>query len=141
MVTFTGFFAAMATFLGVWLGHVLVRKVEARAVDLRFPVAVCVAAGFGLEFGALLAAWRPLSAALGILGMTVLWDAVEFYRQEKRVRLGRAPARLDNPRHARILATCPAATHISWLDQDPRGHQLTPDELQVFAARFSGMEG
>jgi hypothetical protein len=37
------------------------------------------------------------SAALGILGMTTLWDAVEFARQEERIRRGHAPASPDRP--------------------------------------------
>jgi hypothetical protein len=37
------------------------------------------------------------SATLGIVGMTTLWDAVEFIRQEERIRHGRAPANPDRP--------------------------------------------
>ena len=33
-----GVVAALATFLGVWIGHVTVRKVEYRAPDLRVPM-------------------------------------------------------------------------------------------------------
>ena len=38
----TGLAAALATFLGVWLGHVMVRKLEARVADVRWPMAVCI---------------------------------------------------------------------------------------------------
>ncbi len=40
---------------------------------------------------------------LGILGVTVLWDAVELFRQQNRVRRGHAPANPHNPRHRRFL--------------------------------------
>ena len=63
----TGLAAALATFLGVWLGHVMVRKLEARVADVRWPMAVCILLGLGLEAGALAADSAPISAALGIL--------------------------------------------------------------------------
>ena len=59
------------------------------------------------RFGRLLVrtiTWR----ATGILGVTLLWDSFEFWRQQKRVIKGHAPANPDNPRHARILAENPS---------------------------------
>ena len=45
----------------------------------------------------LLVASNLASAALGILGMTTIWDGTELYRQEDRIRSGHAPANLDRP--------------------------------------------
>ncbi len=128
-VNLTGLAAALATFFGVWLGHVAVRKVEANAVCLRWPKLVCIVLGLGLEAGAVLAGSAPVAAALGILGMTLLWDAFELQRQERRVKIGHAPANPANPRHARLLAQNPGATTFDWLNRNPRGRAYTSDEL------------
>lgn len=124
----TGLAAALATFLGIWWGHVAVRHFEARMADIRPAMAVCVALGLGLWAGALLTDSAPLAAALGILGVTLLWDAYEFYRQEKRVKIGHAPANPSNPRHARILAEFPAATTVDLLKREPLGRPVSPEE-------------
>ena len=68
----TGFAAALATFLGVWLGHVMVRKVEAQVSRIGPAMAVCVLLGLACEAGALLSRGNALSGALGILGITWL---------------------------------------------------------------------
>jgi uncharacterized membrane protein YfcA len=124
----TGLVAALTTFFGVWLGHVAVRHFEARMVDIRPAMRVCVVLGLGLWAGALLTDSAPLAAGLGILGVTVLWDAFEFHRQEKRIKIGHAPANPANPRHARILAEFPAATTVDLLKRAPLGRAVTPDE-------------
>jgi hypothetical protein len=118
-LNFTGLAAALAAFLGIWWGHVAVRKIEARAADIRPAMALAILLGLGLWAGALLTESMPLSAALGILGVTLLWDGYEFRRQEKRVKTGHAPANPNNPRHARILAAYPSATTIDLLNRDP----------------------
>jgi hypothetical protein len=41
------------------------------------------------------------SAALGILGMTTIWDGTELYRQEDRIRRGHPPANPDRPMEPR----------------------------------------
>lgn len=133
-INWTGAAAALATFVGVWLGHVIVRLVEARAASLRLPMAVCIALGLALEAGSLLASSAPLAAALGILGLTVFWDALEFVRQEKRVKTGRAPANPANPRHARFLAEYPAASTVNWLKRLPRGRAYSAEELAAIRA-------
>lgn len=124
----TGVSSALAAFLGIWLGHVAVRFFEARLSDLRPAVAACVTLGLGLWVGALWSPLAPVSGALGILGVTLLWDAVEFYRQERRVRIGHAPANPNNPRHARILAESATATTLDLLDREPVGRPVTPEE-------------
>ncbi len=106
-----GVVAALATFLGVWIGHVTVRKVEYRAPDLRVPMFIAVISGLALEIAALSSSSLYVSGACGILGMTALFDALEFRRQFKRVKKGHAPANPDNPRHAPLLAEGKATTH------------------------------
>jgi Domain of unknown function (DUF4491) len=128
-MNFIGFAAAFATFLGVWLGHVSVRKIERETVNLWKPALIAIALGTGLEIAALLTSSLILSAIGSILGVTLLWDALEFFRQQKRIKRGHAPANPNNPRHAKILAEYPNATTIDWLDRNPRGSAYSPAEL------------
>ncbi len=124
----TGLVAGLAAFLGIWFGHVAVREIERRSASIRLPAAAFLLAGLLLEGGAVLTPQPPLSAALGILGITAAWDALEFFRQQRRVRRGHAPANPSNPRHARILAEYPAATTLDLLDRQPLGRPVTPQE-------------
>lgn len=128
-LNFIGLAAALATFFGVWLGHVSVRKIERETVNLWRPALIAIALGTGLEIAALLTPSLILSAMGSILGVTLLWDALEFYRQQKRIKHGHAPAKPNNPRHAKILAEYPESTTIDWLDRDPRGSAYSPAEL------------
>jgi hypothetical protein len=115
-----GVATALATFLGVWIGHVTVRKVEYRVADLRGPLLVAVISGLALEVVALASGSLIVSGACGILGMTALFDALEFRRQFKRVKKGHAPANPNNPRHAPLLAEGKATT-IDLLKREPVG--------------------
>lgn len=130
-----GFIAAAATFLGVWIGHVSVRKIEYISPTVWAPSVTALSLGLLLELGALLSRNVYLSAALGIFGITVLWDALEFWRQHQRVRKGHAPANPDNPRHARLLQSSMQSTTLDWLDRDPTGRRLSPNELQAIEDR------
>jgi hypothetical protein len=114
-----GLTAAITAFLTIWLGHVAVRKVEAEARDIRLPIFIAVALGLITEYCSLITINRPLSTALGILGITLLWDALEIYRQQNRVKHGHAPANPNNPRHAKILAEYPSATTEDLLKREP----------------------
>ena len=67
---------------------------------------------------------RPLSTVFGIAGITFLWDALEFTRQQKRIIKGHAPANQNNPRHAKILAEHSSATTIDLLKREPVGHMI-----------------
>lgn len=96
-----GLALGVTAFLGIWLGHVLVRELEYRLAWLPWPL--FLAAGLAVEAAALLARGPLLSGVLGIAGMTLLWDALEFHRQERRVRRGHAPANPANSRHRRLL--------------------------------------
>lgn len=132
---FLGPAAALATFLGVWFGHVAVRQIEYRATGLRLPILAFLLSGILLEYFSITIDNRILSAVVGILGITTLWDALELLRQQKRVRIGHAPANPNNPRHARILAEFPQATTIDWVNRDPLGRPLTPEETAAIQER------
>ena len=121
--------SAAATFLGVWIGHVSVRKVEREVEHIWIPSMLALFLGIGLELASFRTSNLILSTMCGILGVTLLWDALEFYRQQNRIKEGHAPANLRNPRHARILAAHPHATTTDWLARVPRGVPFSSDEL------------
>ena len=123
-----GLVAAVTAFLTIWIGHVTVRKVEAESLNIKTPMFIAIALGLVTEFGALIIDYRPLSTVLGILGITLLWDAFEIYRQENRIKHGHAPANSNNPRHAKILAEHSSATTLDLLKRDPIGRQVSPEE-------------
>jgi hypothetical protein len=127
-----GLAAAAATFFGVWLGHVSVRKIEREVERIWIPAALALILGLGLETASLLTESLIVSAICGIVGVTLLWDSLELaVRQPNRIKHGHAPANPNNPRHARILATHPTATTIDWLNRDPRGRSYSRDEMRV----------
>jgi hypothetical protein len=123
-----GLVAATTAFLTIWIGHVTVRKVEAEARDIRLPMIIAIALGLITEYGSLITNNWSLKTALGILGITLLWDAFEIYRQEKRIKHGHAPANPNNPRHAKILAEYSTATTLDLLKRDPIGRPVSPEE-------------
>jgi len=127
-INLIGLTAALFAFLGIWLGHVSVRAIERNARKLWPPIIIALALGLALEAISLSTVHRLLSTATGILGITILWDALEFVRQEKRIKKGHAPANPDNPRHARVLADYPSATTLDLLKRDPVGHPVAHDE-------------
>jgi len=127
-LNFIGLVAAITAFLGIWLGHVSVRITERNVRRLWPSITIAITLGIILEIWSLMTDYRLLSTALGILGITILWDAFEFIRQEKRIKKGHAPANPDNPRHARILAEHPSATTLDLLKRDPVGHPVAPNE-------------
>ena len=120
---------AAAAFIGIWCGHVGVRKIEAASPTLWLPTVSALVIGLALEVTALLSRSLYLSGALGIVGITVLWDALEFTRQHNRVKHGHAPANPANPRHAHLLAESKSATTINWLDREPLGRFVGPVNL------------
>lgn len=133
-LNFLGLVAALGTFVGIWWGHVAVRAIEAKVEKLWPAMLVVALLGLACEAAAARAQDTALSAFFGIAGMTLLWDAFEFYRQEKRIKKGHAPANPDNPRHARILAAFPGATTTDWLDRSPRGKAYSQEELDQIKA-------
>jgi len=127
-INFVGITAALTAFLGIWLGHVSVRAIERNAESLWLSIAIAIVLGLALEIYSLSTINRLLSTATGILGITILWDALEFVRQEKRVKKGHAPANPSNLRHAKILAEYPSAIVLDLLKRDPIGRPVAADE-------------
>lgn len=131
IVNLIGIFSAIATFFGIWFGHVFVRELEAKFENLKPIIFTCIVVGLGLELASILADQNLLSAVFGVLGITILWDALEFIRQEKRVQKGHAPTNPDNPRHARILADYPDATTVNLVNREPRGNPYSTEEINM----------
>jgi hypothetical protein len=123
-----GLVAAACTFLGVWFGHVAVRKIEFKTKKLWIPIVITLIFGFSLEIWSLVTDQLLLSTATGILGVTLLWDSFEFWRQQKRVIKGHAPANPSNPRHAQILQENMTATTLDLLNRDPVGRTVSAEE-------------
>ena len=126
-----GLASAAATFFGVWIGHVSVRKIEREVERLWIPSTIALVLGIGLELASFWTSSRVLSTIGGIVGVTFLWDALEFYRQQQRIQKGHAPANSNNPRHALILATHTGATTFDRLARNPRGVPYSSEELDL----------
>ena len=124
-----GFVAAVTAFLSIWGGHVAVRKVEFVSPTIWLPTVIFAALGLVTEYCSLITDNLSLKTALGILGITLLFDAFEFTRQQKRIRKGHAPANPSNPRHAAVLADSNFhATTLDLLKREPVGHPISPEE-------------
>lgn len=121
MFQLAGLWMAAATFLGIWWGHVGVRWLEAHSVRVGPPATVLSILGIALNLYALVAPNLTLAGVSSIVGITLLWDAFELFRQVKRVRAGHAPANPANPRHAAYLAAGGPATTVDLLDREPSG--------------------
>ncbi|HSL28858.1 MAG TPA: DUF4491 family protein [Anaerolineales bacterium] len=127
-INYLGFVAAASTFVGIWFGHVAVRRIESVSATIWLPTLIFASIGFALEWLALSTFNLALSTASGILGFTFLWDALEFTRQQNRIKKGHAPANPDNPRHARLLKEHPSATTLDLLKRDPIGKPVSHKE-------------
>jgi len=73
---------AIVTVATIGAGHVLVRRLHARYGTR--PAVPLFVAGALLLIASLLTAHDLLSGIYGIAGMTVVWDGIEIYRQERR---------------------------------------------------------
>ncbi len=78
---------AFITFAAIGIGHVLVRRLHARFGTR--PGVPLFLAGILLMAGSALAAEDLLSGALGMIAVTVIWDGIEIFRQEKRYQRDR----------------------------------------------------
>ena len=115
-----GLIAAVTAFLSIWIGHVAVRKIEFASPTIWLPTLIFTALGIGVEYLSLLSRNTQHATVFGILGITFLWDALEFTRQQKPIRKGHATANPNNPRHARILAEHNShATTLDLLKREP----------------------
>jgi hypothetical protein len=124
-----GLIAALAAFLSVWFGHVAVRKIEFISPTIWIPTTIFAGLGIFVEFLSLSVVNRQLSVTFGILGITLLFDAMELNRQQNRVEKGHAPANANNPRHAKILAEHPTATTQDLLKREPVAYGASADEI------------
>jgi drug/metabolite transporter (DMT)-like permease len=79
-----GIILAITTFATIGFGHVLVRRLHAQYGTK--PAIPLFTAGGAMLLSSLLVAGDLLSGVLGITAVTVLWDGVEMYRQEKRMQ-------------------------------------------------------
>lgn len=120
-MNFIGVVAALTAFFSIWFGHVAVRKIEFVSPTIWIPTVFFAALGLTTEFLSLSTGNRPLSTIFGILGITLLFDALEFTRQQNRIKKGHAPANPNNPRHAKIIAEYSSATTIDLLKRQPVG--------------------
>ncbi len=127
-LNFIGLAAALATFPSIWFGHVAVRKIEFISPTIWLPTASFVVAGITFEWLSLSTSNFLLSTALGIIGITLLWDALEFTRQQNRIKKGHAPANPLNPRHARLMREYASATTLDLLKRDPIGKPVSHSE-------------
>jgi len=127
-MNFIGLVAGLAAFFSIWFGHVAVRKIEFNSPTIWLPTVFFVIAGITLEWFSLSTSNFLLSAALGIIGITFLWDALEFTRQQNRIKKGHSPANSQNPRHARLMREYPAVTTLDLLKRDPLGKPVSPSE-------------
>jgi hypothetical protein len=123
-----GLVAALTAFLAIWFGHVAVRKIEFISRTIWLPSAIFAATGLVIEFFSLKTSNFLLSTAFGILGITLLFDAFEFMRQQKRIIKGHAPANPNNPRHARLMGEYTSVTSLDLLKRDPIGKPVSPRE-------------
>ncbi|GEM_PF-1085109 len=98
-----GVVSAISALLGIAFGHVVVRWLEFHIERLWLAILAFVWGGFVLEGLSLAVNPLYLKISLGIWGMTLLWDAIELFRQQRRVQRGHAPANPGNPRHRRFL--------------------------------------
>lgn len=85
----TGVILAITTITTIGAGHVLVRKLN--YIFGTKPAPFFFSGGIIIAIGSLLTTNNTLSATLGIIAITTLWDGVEILRQEKRVLKGHAP--------------------------------------------------
>lgn len=120
MLQFAGFWMAIATFLGIWWGHVGVRWLEAHSPNIWPPALVLLGTGIALNGYSTVAPNLTLAGVSSIIGITLMWDALELYRQQKRVQKGHAPANPQNSRHAAYLAMGGPVTTENLLDREPQ---------------------
>jgi len=123
-----GFIAAFSTFLSVWFGHVAVRRIESVSPSIWLPAGIFAMVGILLEWLSLSTSNHALSTLFGVLGMTLLFDALEFSRQQNRIRKGHAPANPHSPRHARLMHEHAAVSTLDLLKRDPIGKPVSHKE-------------
>lgn len=79
-----GLVLALTTFITIAAGHVLVRRLHA-LFGTRPAIPFFILGSLILIFS-LFNTLNLVSAVLGITGITLVWDGIEIYRQEKRMQ-------------------------------------------------------
>jgi hypothetical protein len=79
-----GLVLALTTFVTIAAGHILVRRLHAR-FGTRPAIPFFILGSLILIFS-LFNTLNLVSAVLGITGITLVWDGIEIYRQEKRMQ-------------------------------------------------------
>ena len=83
----------LVVFITIGIGHISVRYLNYHYGTK--PGIPLLALGFGLLAYTLYIPSDLWSSVVGIIGMTVVWDGVEIFKQEKRIIKGHAP---ENPK-------------------------------------------
>jgi len=83
-----GIILAAVTFITIAVGHVLVRRLHARFGT--HPAVPFFITGAVVLLASILVHNNLLSAVLGLTAITLIWDGIEIYRQEKRMLRERA---------------------------------------------------
>ena len=86
---FTGIILAIIVFATIGFGHVFVRKVNYHFGTKPAPFLFII--GLTMMVYSMYVTSNLFSASLGITAITIIWDGIELYRQEKRVEKGHAP--------------------------------------------------
>ena len=107
---------ALVTLLTIWWGHVLVRITHYHFGTK--PAPAIFLGGLLLLLASTQTSGELLSATLGIVGLTLVWDAFELHRQERRVRLGHAPL---NPKVHRVAAGMAASRLAKSVSSEDKG--------------------
>ena len=128
MINSLGPIAAFIAFFSIWFGHVAVRKIESISPTIWIPSTIFAILGLFCEWLSLKAPSLQIATIFGILGITLLFDAFEFTRQQKRIMKGHAPTNPGNPRHVKILKEYSSATTLDLLKREPMGSALTISE-------------
>jgi|GEM_PF-451769 hypothetical protein len=131
---------ALATFLSIWWGHVGVRILEAKSANIWPPTIALIVAGLALIVYSLFAPNLIVSGVSSMVGITLLWDAFEMYRQSKRIMHKHAPANPNNPRHAALLAQGLATTE-DLLDREPTGKPIVLNDQAHSATSNTNVVG
>jgi copper chaperone CopZ len=114
----------------IGLGHVAVRRIN--YLYGTKPVPYVLALGLALLLGSLFVPRDLGSAALGILGMTTMWDSVELVRQEGRIRRGHAPENPERPVQARKEHRVKGGNDMGWFKrkQDTKTVELRVQDMR-----------
>ena len=93
MDKYTGIIVAIVVFSTIGIGHVMVRKLNYHFGTK--PAPFLFSLGGGLLFYSFLMDSYLYAAVAGMTAITLIWDGVELFRQETRIKKGHAP---ENPK-------------------------------------------